>query len=290
MSNWSQNLGPNCSSRHLTFLFTWSLICFLWFRTGLPPCAPLLVPTSSVHWRAPVKSEPEAVLNLLHTDQRWFIDILQENYPPFFTEAPEEDKVAVTEYLSDADLLSAADWRNEMQQDLSLLVAMHGIQYSNTSKPPKVFQQFFASSTTQAEKARVVNETTLQDLHRITQRQHYANLGIATTASLATDYLPFLKLINRGANPPIRLLPCAYFLGLVLALLTLVLVQADELEKACKYSGPQVSGTIRGYKEAINAQDDIARLQSGESRRAAMSSLPPPPPPRPSDYFDEIVD
>ncbi|RVE68814.1 hypothetical protein OJAV_G00095750 [Oryzias javanicus] len=92
--------------------------------------SPALPPHLLHHFREDLLVEPEAVVERAHVSAEMFNLYLHQNYLDFFSEV--EDVERASEYLSDADLLTA-DWTNRViMRDYSSSVAVRGILHSHS--------------------------------------------------------------------------------------------------------------------------------------------------------------
>ncbi|KAJ0019665.1 hypothetical protein NQD34_007234, partial [Periophthalmus magnuspinnatus] len=98
-----------------------------------PPISELqggsLPPHLSQHHREPLLEDPEMVVERSHMPSDMFSLYLHQNYLDFFCEI--EDVERASEYLSDADLLSANWTTRSLLSDYSSSVATRGLLHSN---------------------------------------------------------------------------------------------------------------------------------------------------------------
>uniref|UniRef100_A0A3Q4AZN5 AAA+ ATPase domain-containing protein n=1 Tax=Mola mola TaxID=94237 RepID=A0A3Q4AZN5_MOLML len=149
---------------------------------------PGLPPHLSHHYRNMLLVNPELVVERSHMSGEFFILYLHQNYLDFFSEV--EDVDHASEYLSDADLLSA-DWMNRSTMgDYGSSVATRGLLFSNSQQVSVGFRPLHKPNWLLVNK----NENCLaaQSLFR-----SFCMMPV----SLQTELLPYLaKLTNPMRN------------------------------------------------------------------------------------------
>uniref|UniRef100_A0AAQ5YXJ4 AAA+ ATPase domain-containing protein n=1 Tax=Amphiprion ocellaris TaxID=80972 RepID=A0AAQ5YXJ4_AMPOC len=142
------------------------------------------------HYREPLLVDPEIVVERSHMSGEFFNLYLHQNYLDFFSEVEDVDRAS--EYLSDADLLTA-DWmsRNTMG-DYGCSVATRGLLHSNSQQVYVGFRPLHKPNWLMVNKKHRENCLTAQFLFRS---------FCLTPISLQTELLPYLaKLTNPMSN------------------------------------------------------------------------------------------
>ncbi|XP_076021236.1 cell cycle checkpoint protein RAD17 isoform X2 [Genypterus blacodes] len=152
---------------------------------------PGLPPHLSQHYREALLVNPELVVERSHMSGEFFNLYLHQNYLDFFSEL--EDVERASEYLSDADLLTA-DWtsRNTMCEYGSS-VATRGLLHSNFQQVAVGFRPLHKP-----------NWLLINKKHRDNCRDAHSLFSsfCLTPVSLQTELLPYLaKLTNPMRNP-----------------------------------------------------------------------------------------
>uniref|UniRef100_A0A3Q4AZM9 AAA+ ATPase domain-containing protein n=1 Tax=Mola mola TaxID=94237 RepID=A0A3Q4AZM9_MOLML len=151
---------------------------------------PGLPPHLSHHYRNMLLVNPELVVERSHMSGEFFILYLHQNYLDFFSEV--EDVDHASEYLSDADLLSA-DWMNRSTMgDYGSSVATRGLLFSNSQQVSVGFRPLHKPNWLLVNKNHKENCLAAQSLFR-----SFCMMPV----SLQTELLPYLaKLTNPMRN------------------------------------------------------------------------------------------
>uniref|UniRef100_A0A3B4X8F0 RAD17 checkpoint clamp loader component n=1 Tax=Seriola lalandi dorsalis TaxID=1841481 RepID=A0A3B4X8F0_SERLL len=152
--------------------------------------APGLSPHLSHHHREALLVDPELVVDRSHMSGEFFNLYLHQNYLDFFSEVEDVDRA--TEYLSDADLLTA-DWTSRSTMgDYGCSVATRGLLHSNSQQVSVGFRPLHKPSWLLISKKHRENCLAAQSLFR--------SFCLAPV-SLQTELLPYLaKLTNPMRN------------------------------------------------------------------------------------------
>ncbi|XP_005733693.1 cell cycle checkpoint protein RAD17 isoform X3 [Pundamilia nyererei] len=142
------------------------------------------------HHRAALLVDPELVVERSHMSGEFFSLYLHQNYLDFFCEV--EDVERASEYLSDADLLTA-DWTNRsVLGDYGSSVATRGLLHSNSQLASVGFRALHKPSWLLVNRKHWENCVAAQSLFRS---------FCLTPLSLQTELLPYLaKLTNPMRN------------------------------------------------------------------------------------------
>ncbi|XP_029999078.1 cell cycle checkpoint protein RAD17 isoform X1 [Sphaeramia orbicularis] len=151
---------------------------------------PGLPPHLSEHHRQALLVDPELVVERSHMSGEFFNLYLHQNYMDFFSEV--EDVVRASEYLSDADLLTA-DWTSRsVMWDYGSSVATRGLLHSNSQQVTVGFRPLHKPNWLQVNKKHRENCQAAASLFRS---------FCLTPISLQTELLPYLaKLTNPMRN------------------------------------------------------------------------------------------
>ncbi|KPP59826.1 cell cycle checkpoint protein RAD17-like [Scleropages formosus] len=204
----------------------------------------------SRHHRDMLLVEPELVVEKSHMSAELFNLYLQQNYIDFFSDI--DDVAQASEYLSDADFLTA-DWNTQAtMRDYSSSVATRGVMYANSARARADSQAFVG----------------FRPLHKphwlLIHKKHRENCQAArslfvsfclTPVSLQTELLPYLAHLTnpmRNQDPG-----------------TLVL-DRDELDSTLHGTGSTDSdfGPAEPVHKAPDSPKDVSSSQS------AMADLP----------------
>ncbi|XP_044219724.1 cell cycle checkpoint protein RAD17 isoform X2 [Thunnus albacares] len=144
----------------------------------------------SQHYREALLIDPELVVERSHMSGEFFNLYLHQNYLDFFSEVEDVDKAS--EYLSDADLLTA-DWMSRSTMgDYGSSVATRGLLHSNSQQVAVGFRPLHKPNWLLVNKKYRENCLTAQCLFRS---------FCLTQVSLQTELLPYLaKLTNPMRN------------------------------------------------------------------------------------------
>lgn len=150
-----------------------------------------LPPHLAGHHREALQVDPEMVVERSHMSGDFFSLYLHQNYLDFFSEL--EDVERASEYLSDADLLTA-DWAfRSLMCDYSSSVATRGLLHSNSQQVSVGFRPLHKPHWFHVNKKYRGNCQAAQSLFRS---------FCLTPVSLQTELLPYLaKLSNPMRNP-----------------------------------------------------------------------------------------
>uniref|UniRef100_A0A8C9T9T0 RAD17 checkpoint clamp loader component n=1 Tax=Scleropages formosus TaxID=113540 RepID=A0A8C9T9T0_SCLFO len=168
------------------FLFR-ALGKILYCKRKLSTWEPRLPAHLSRHHRDMLLVEPELVVEKSHMSAELFNLYLQQNYIDFFSDI--DDVAQASEYLSDADFLTA-DWNTQAtMRDYSSSVATRGVMYANSARARADSQAFVG----------------FRPLHKphwlLIHKKHRENCQAArslfvsfclTPVSLQTELLPYL--------------------------------------------------------------------------------------------------
>lgn len=157
--------------------------------TGRAP-GPGLPPHLSHHHREALLIDPELVVERSHMSGEFFNLYLHQNYMDFFSEVEDVDRAS--EYLSDADLLTA-DWTSRSTLgDYGFSVATRGLLHSNSQQVSVGFRPLHKPSWLLVNKKHRENCLAAQSL--------FSSFCL-TPVSLQTELLPYLaKLTNPMRN------------------------------------------------------------------------------------------
>ncbi|XP_034547348.1 cell cycle checkpoint protein RAD17 isoform X2 [Notolabrus celidotus] len=144
----------------------------------------------SSHHRGPLLVDPELVVERSHMSGDFFNLYLHQNYLDFFSDI--EDVERASEYLSDADLLTA-DWTNRSTMGgYGSSVATRGLLYSNSQQVSVGFRPLHKPHWLLVNKKHRENSAAAQSLFRS---------FCVSPVSLQTHLLPYLaKLTNPMRN------------------------------------------------------------------------------------------
>ncbi|XP_076586300.1 cell cycle checkpoint protein RAD17 isoform X2 [Chaetodon auriga] len=144
----------------------------------------------SHHWRETLLVNPELVVERSHMSGEFFNLYLHQNYLDFFSEVEDVDRAS--EYLSDADLLTA-DWMiRSTMGDYGSSLATRGLLHSNSQQISVGFRPLHKPNWLLVSKKHRENCLAAQSLLRSFH---------LTPVSLQTELLPYLaKLTNPMRN------------------------------------------------------------------------------------------
>uniref|UniRef100_A0A3B3ZPX4 RAD17 checkpoint clamp loader component n=1 Tax=Periophthalmus magnuspinnatus TaxID=409849 RepID=A0A3B3ZPX4_9GOBI len=149
-----------------------------------------LPPHLSQHHREPLLEDPEMVVERSHMPSDMFSLYLHQNYLDFFCEI--EDVERASEYLSDADLLSANWTTRSLLSDYSSSVATRGLLHSNFQQATMGFRPLHKPHWLHVQKKYRGNCLAAQTLFRS---------FCLTPVALQSELLPYLaKLSNPMRN------------------------------------------------------------------------------------------
>ncbi|KAM9858350.1 cell cycle checkpoint protein RAD17 isoform 2-T2 [Aulostomus maculatus] len=153
-------------------------------------CGPGLPSHLSQHERGPLQVDPEDVVERSHMSGEFFNLYLHQNYPDFFSQVEDLDRAS--EYLSDADLLTA-DWTSRaIMGDYGSSVATRGLLHSNSQQVAVGFRPLHKPAWWLIDKKHRENCLAAQCLFRS---------FCLTPVSLQTELLPYMaKLTNPMRN------------------------------------------------------------------------------------------
>ncbi|XP_073322989.1 cell cycle checkpoint protein RAD17 isoform X2 [Pagrus major] len=139
----------------------------------------------SHHHRAELRLNPELVVERSHISGEFFNLYLQQNYLDFFSEVDDVDRAS--EYLSDADLLTA-DWTSRSTMgDYGSSLATRGLLHSNLRQVSVGFRPLHKPNWLLVNKNHRENCLAAQSLFRS---------FCLTPVSLQTELLPYLAKLN----------------------------------------------------------------------------------------------
>uniref|UniRef100_A0A8C2KKZ9 RAD17 checkpoint clamp loader component n=1 Tax=Cyprinus carpio TaxID=7962 RepID=A0A8C2KKZ9_CYPCA len=158
--------------------------------------APKLPPHLTDHQRDKLLVDPELVIERSHMSGEFFNLYLHQNYPDFFSDV--EDIARASEYLSDADFLTAEWSSRSTMLEYGSSVATRGLMHANSSRA-----QASSKSTAGFKPLHKPHWLHINKMYRenfLTAQSLFLNFCL-TPVSLLTELVPYLaKLTNPMRN------------------------------------------------------------------------------------------
>uniref|UniRef100_A0A8C1WSE6 RAD17 checkpoint clamp loader component n=1 Tax=Cyprinus carpio TaxID=7962 RepID=A0A8C1WSE6_CYPCA len=158
--------------------------------------APKLPPHLTDHQRDKLLVDPELVIERSHMSGEFFNLYLHQNYPDFFSDV--EDIARASEYLSDADFLTAEWSSRSTMLEYGSSVATRGLMHANSSRA-----QASSKSTAGFRPLHKPHWLHINKMYRenfLTAQSLFLNFCL-TPVSLLTELVPYLaKLTNPMRN------------------------------------------------------------------------------------------
>ncbi|XP_051962425.1 cell cycle checkpoint protein RAD17-like [Xyrauchen texanus] len=157
---------------------------------------PKLPPHLTEHQRDKLLVDPELVIERSHMSGEFFNLYLHQNYPEFFSDM--EDIARASEYLSDADFLTAEWSSRSTMLEYGSSVATRGLMHSNSSRAQASCQSTAGFKPLHKPHWLHINKTYRENY--LTAQSLFINFCLAPV-SLLTELLPYLaKLTNPMRN------------------------------------------------------------------------------------------
>ncbi|XDV20972.1 hypothetical protein PO909_026171 [Leuciscus waleckii] len=158
--------------------------------------APKLPPHLTDHQRDKLLVDPELVIERSHMSGEFFNLYLHQNYPDFFSDV--EDIARASEYLSDADFLTAEWSSRSTMLEYGSSVATRGLMHSNSSRAKANSQSTTGFRPLHKPHWLHINKTYRENY--LTAQSLFLNFCL-TPVSLLTELVPYLaKLTNPMRN------------------------------------------------------------------------------------------
>lgn len=158
--------------------------------------APKLPPHLTDHQRDKLLVDPELVIERSHMSGEFFNLYLHQNYPDFFSDV--EDIAQASEYLSDADFLTAEWSSRSTMLEYGTSVATRGLMHSNSSRAKANSQSTAGFRPLHKPHWLHINKTYRENY--LTAQSLFLNFCL-TPVSLLTELVPYLaKLTNPMRN------------------------------------------------------------------------------------------
>ncbi|XP_043095442.1 cell cycle checkpoint protein RAD17 isoform X2 [Puntigrus tetrazona] len=158
--------------------------------------SPKLPPHLTDHHRDRLLVDPELVIERSHMSGEFFNLYLHQNYPDFFSDV--EDIARASEYLSDADFLTAEWSSRSTMLEYGSSVATRGLMHSNTSRAQASSQSNAGFRPLHKPHWLHINKTYRENY--LTAQSLFLNFCL-TPVSLLTEMVPYLaKLTNPMRN------------------------------------------------------------------------------------------
>nr|XP_055055099.1 cell cycle checkpoint protein RAD17 [Misgurnus anguillicaudatus] len=157
---------------------------------------PKLPPHLTEHQRDKLLVDPELVIERSHMSGEFFNLYLHQNYPDFFSDV--EDIARASEYLSDADFLTAEWSSRSTMLEYGSSVATRGLMHSNSSRAQASSQSTVGFKPLHKPHWLHINKTYRENYQ--TAQSLFVNFCL-TPVSLLSDMVPYLaKLTNPMRN------------------------------------------------------------------------------------------
>ncbi|KAF4113382.1 cell cycle checkpoint protein RAD17 [Onychostoma macrolepis] len=158
--------------------------------------APKLPPHLTDHQRDKLLVDPEIVIERSHMSGEFFNLYLHQNYPDFFSDV--EDIARASEYLSDADFLTAEWSSRSTMLEYGSSVATRGLMHSNSSRAQASCQS--NAGFRPLHKPHWLHINKMYRENYLTAQSLFLNFCL-TPVSLLTELVPYLaKLTNPMRN------------------------------------------------------------------------------------------